>query len=740
MLSCLGFGGGNSRDSEREPLLPRYNDDTALQARLHEKLHTYQMLRAMSKGYMPSNEQTIVHLRTLLSADVLNPDVPDLSDSGRALLRTTKLLLQQLITLLQNKNSEDQIQDFLWCLAKARLNVDTEDLAARASAAKAKGDTAAAYESLRTVGSLLLTNSDFRVFLSDVETVAREVFRDTAFSLADVSKKAGKKLEPSEEDQKAVQQANGNSKAPPTKEDLAGEAKEVTQILAQGASEVAHDAGDSVVEHATGEEQEALVTRLKAAVMKLRKKPDYSQSVSTLSTLLRRYLLAYSHAATEAVDAVEDDVDRNPEADRALKNFWMFLTSIGDKDEWNKVEDAFKAVVEDGKSDPDFDELVRNISNMVQDMLADPDFFDHVDERLNEVRTKSKKLQSDSNMSEDLSKLLNALHAAFQSFMRDTDVHKLLRTSTRLAHLLSPTGQYTNGALITDSVNVFVPMAINAVQYIPIPRVEVSTPAVDLLMENLILEPGRTVNQSSFLPFQLNITTQNDIQVRKARMRVASTMRSLVRVKISGMSIAADDLGYWLRLHSGLLRVMDEGIAGFHLDERGLDIAVDLEIGRDRMDSMVALRGVTVKIHHLNYTLSQSKFACLAWLFKPLVRPIVRKALEFQISKGITEGLETLNRELLYARERLRATRIADPQDLWTFVKAVAARLTPAPDPDVDARVGVKPGGGVFRGRYAPGSLVKLWEEEGRNAEQQVYEYERQGWRNGIFDVTTTGI
>jgi hypothetical protein len=319
-------------------------------------------------------------------------------------------------------------------------------------------------------------------------------------------------------------------------------------------------------------------------------------------------------------------------------------------------------------------------------------------------------------------------------------VHKLLRTSTRLAHLLSPVGRYTNGELVTDSVNVFVPMVINAVQYIPIPRVEVSTPAVDLLMENLILEPGRTVNHSSFLPYRLNITTQNDVEVRKARMRVASTMRSLVRVKISGLSVAADDLGYWLRLHSGLLRVMDEGIAGFHLDERGLDITIDLEIGRDRMESMVALRGVQVRIHRLDYTLRQSKFAALAWLLKPLVRPIIRKALEFQIAKGITEGLQTLNRELLYARERLRATRIADPQDLWTFVRAVAARLTPAPDPDVAARVGVQPGGGVFRGRYAPGSLVKLWEEEGRNAEQQVYEYERQGWRNGIFDVTTTGL
>lgn len=740
MLSCLGCG-NRRRDpelGEREPLLPRYNDDTALQTRLHEKLHSYQMLRAISKGYMPSNEQTIIHLRSLLSANVLNPDMPELSDSGRALVRNVKHALRQFIEGLQHKNSEDQIQDFIWCLSKARLHVDTHDISARASVAKAKGDTAAAYQSLKTVGSLLLTNSDFRIFLSDLETVGREAFRDTAFTLADVSKQAGKKIAPSKEDEGALKNVNGDSKPAPSGEELKDEARDVARVLAEGANEVAHEAEHSVVEHVTGDEQETMANRLKQAVLKLRKRPDYSDSVSTLALLLRRYLMAYSHAAADAMDAVEDDVEANPEVDQALHNFWLLVSSIGSKQEWANVEASFKKIVEDGKSDPNFDELVKHVANLVQDMLSQPEFFDNVDERLEEVREKTKALTSESSISDHLNDLLSHLRSAMRSFLEDTDIHKLIRACSRIAHLLSPEGTYTNGELLNDSINVFVPMAIQAIQYIPIPRVEVATPAIDLLLENLILEPGRTINNSSFLPFKLNVSTQNDIEVRKARMRTTSTMTSLVNVKISGMSIAADDLGYWLRLHSGLLRMVDEGIAGFHLDERGLDITLDLEIGRDRMEKIVSLRNVDVTIHHLNYSLSKSKFACLAWVLKPLIRPIVRKALEMQISTAIADGLHFLNRELLFARERLRATQIASPDDLWTFVKAVAARLTPAPDPDLDARVGVKPGKGVFRGRYAPGSLVKLWEEEGRATEQRVYEYERGGWRNEIFDVRTT--
>lgn len=138
--SCFGR---HRRSDEEEPLLPQYDDETSLQRQLHQKLHTLQMLRALSKCYMPSNEQAIVNLRTLLSSSILNPDNSHLSDSGRALVHFTRQWITQLIRLLQNKNSHDQIQDFIWSLAKARVSVDVEDIVERAGKAKAKADTAA---------------------------------------------------------------------------------------------------------------------------------------------------------------------------------------------------------------------------------------------------------------------------------------------------------------------------------------------------------------------------------------------------------------------------------------------------------------------------------------------------------------------------------------------------------------------------------------------------------------------
>lgn len=92
---------------------------------------------------MPSTEQLIINLRTLLASDVLNPNTKDLSQSGRRLVHNCREWLKQFIELLQHKNSEDQIQDFLWYLRKSRVSLDLDDISRQASTAKAKADASA---------------------------------------------------------------------------------------------------------------------------------------------------------------------------------------------------------------------------------------------------------------------------------------------------------------------------------------------------------------------------------------------------------------------------------------------------------------------------------------------------------------------------------------------------------------------------------------------------------------------
>ncbi|KAL8788156.1 MAG: hypothetical protein Q9213_001795 [Squamulea squamosa] len=736
MSSCFGLR-KSKREEDTEALLPQYQDDTSMQRTVHEKMHTYQMYRALSQGYMPSNEQLIVNLRTLLAADILNPDNPELSDSGRLLVKYIKRWLADFIEMLRNKNDNDAIQDFIWFLSKSRISLDTEELSKQASTVKSKADTTAAYESLRTVGSLLLTNSDFRLFLGDLGTIGRQVFADTAFSLSGVAEEVGKKLEPSEEQNKKVQKPGADDGPPPDAKDLQNEVGEVSKVVANGLVKTGKDAASSLQDNITGEQKDTLIERLKKAVTKLRKRDDYSDSVSTIGLLIKRYAVAYSRAADQTISAAQNDVQTNSELDRAIKNFWTLVSSFGDKKQWQLLEERFNKLMSHSQKDPEFENLMMNVGNSVQKLLTDPDFFESADKKIQELRDKAKQMNNQSELRQDIDATLEQMQATFNSVLQDTDISNLMSTTNKIIHILSPVHTATNPELVNDAIHVFIPLLIQAIQYIPIPRLEVSVPEIDLLLENLIIEPGRTVNNTSFFPYKFRIETYNDLRITKHKFRTTASTTNLVTLKIDGLSLRADDVGFWLRAHSGIFRLADEGIASFQLDERGIDIAIDVEIGKEKLEKILTLRDVRVNVHKLSYNLRKSKFSWVAWLVKPILRPIVRKVMEKQLASAIADGIHFANRELLFARERLRATRISDPQDVRTFIRAVMARLTPEEDPDVYTAVGVRPSGGVFKGVYAPGSVVKLYEMEARRASERIEDGEVQGWRNQIFDVQT---
>jgi hypothetical protein len=541
------------------------------------------------------------------------------------------------------------------------------------------------------------------------------------------------------EENEAVRKPGNDDGPPPTAEDLSNQTTEIADVVANGMKKTGKEAGASLKEHVSGDQKDTLVARLKAAVTKLRKRNDYSDSVNTIGLLIQRYAKVYSRAVDNTISTVQEDVDTNEELDRAIKNGWYLLSSFGDKKAWEELEKRFSKVMEHAQKDPEFENMMSEVAASIQRMLTDPDFFESAGNKFNELKEKSKEVGTESPLRKDVDSLLYQARKTFDSVINDQDVSKLLQTTLRIWAILSPVNQTSNTELFADTYTIFIPLLIQAVQYIPIPRLEIAAPEVDLLLENLILEPGRTINNTSFLPFRLKVESYNDLSIRKARFRTISSVKSLVTIKIQGLSIRADEVGFWLRTHKGILRLADEGIASLQLDDRGIDIELDVEVGKDRLEKILSLRNVRVKIHHLSYTLRKSKFACLAWLFKPLLRPILRKVLERQLATALGDFFHAANRELLFARERLRATRISDPQDVRTFVKAVLTRLTPEDNPDLYTNVGLKGGanerGNIFAGVYAPGSVVKLWNEEAARAGEVVDDNATRGWRNEIFDV-----
>ncbi|EER45880.1 conserved hypothetical protein [Histoplasma capsulatum H143] len=393
----------------------------------------------------------------------------------------------------------------------------------------------------------------------------------------------------------------------------------------------------------------------------------------------------------------------------AVPTLWNLIGSFGDRQEWQLAEQKLRVVVKHSGKDTEFESLLKDIGNSLQDLLTDPGFFDSADEMVELLKQKSRGIGSNSTLRQDVDVFLRQLSRALSSVPGDKAVAKLVGAAKKLTGDLSRAFNGKAHAVSEDALNVFLPTLIRSIQHIPIPRFEVSVPELDLLLENVVVEPGRTFRSSSFFPWRLLVTTRNELEVRKAHSKAANTtIKNVVTITMNG-----------------------------------LNISLDIEIGPGRIEKLVSLLAVRVHIHKLDYTVHKGPRSFMWWILKPFLKHMVRRVLEKKIAEQIVTVVHVLNRELVFARERLRATRIANPQSLATFVRAILTRVTPKMDPDVYTRVGFDARReGVFKDVYTPASVMKIWNVEGRRAGEAVRNGDQSGgvqmtWRNNIFDVVS---
>ncbi|RKF59285.1 Uncharacterized protein C32A11.02c [Erysiphe neolycopersici] len=738
-MPCWGTRTKSSID-DQEPLLAQYEDETRFQQKAHQKMHSYQMVRALLKGYLPSNEQIIINFRTLLASDLLNLDTTGLSSSSEALMKYFKEWIIRFIQLLKHKNEKNHIQDLIYLLIHAKVLIETESITRKISDSKTMADTSAVFESIRTVSSLLLTNSDLRAFLYDLNLISRQVFADVSHTISHTAEVVANKLEKSNIDENSKDKSGNFEEVEASRHNLDAGIEEIGNIITHGAKKTGVGVKASIKENFSGEQRKILIQRLKTAVTKLRKRKDYSGSIRIISLLIKRYAEIYSRAADHAMNEVRNDINTNESLDLVMKNIWSLLSSFGDEHVWNELQTRFNKVIQHSNMDQDFELLCKELSNMFEQIFTDPDFFDFAKERFDTLKLDKEDIGTNKSLRKDIKALLDQVCAAFYSVVSDQDVSQLLETTENIFTTIFQRDSMINSGLLSDSYTILIPHFIKFIQYIPIPRLEISAPRVDLLVENLIIEPGHTINQSSFLPFHLKIQLFNELNLHKARFQTVSALESVVKIRLEGISIRAEEIGFWLRTQIGFFWFTDEGIASIEMDERGMDIELEIEIGRESLEKILTLKDVHIKIHNFTYFLRKSKFSCLAWCLKPLIKVILRVNFERQLAESIGDFFHAANRELLFARERLRATRISNPQDIRTFVEAVITRLKPKDNPNMQTSIGIRGAvqdrGNIFAGKYAPGSVVKLWDEEFRRAGDMVEE--NAGaliWRNKVFDV-----
>jgi hypothetical protein len=229
--------------------------------------------------------------------------------------------------------------------------------------------------------------------------------------------------------------------------------------------------------------------------------------------------------------------------------------------------------------------------------------------------------------------------------------------------LFNHLGQDANGKpafkphLLKDITEVIVPAVFEHIRYVPIPRIELKDPMVDVIVENLIIE------SDNLAPNVLEFSTDN--YWRWGRKKIANKNKNKIMLSVSGVQLDLRDVAFYVKKKQGFPSLSDLGVADIFMGGEGLSFKIKAETAdkKDRQN-FFKIEKVDVDIKHVNIKLKKSKHKLLFALAKPIIlkalRPGLQKALEKQIKDSATQ-LDKILYEIKQEADKAQADFEADP-------------------------------------------------------------------------------
>lgn len=159
---------------------------------VNRKLQLYGIATAFQNGKVPSNEQIDIALNSFLKSRPMANPSKNLSSEGQALVADFRNVVEQAKYMLLTKNEGNVLQDFIWESQKiSGGNARIPGAPVDKDTAKQHGNEA--LEGLRTLGTLIISNGQFRKLLNDATILIRDIAGDAASNAAN-------KINPNEDD------------------------------------------------------------------------------------------------------------------------------------------------------------------------------------------------------------------------------------------------------------------------------------------------------------------------------------------------------------------------------------------------------------------------------------------------------------------------------------------------------------------------------------------------------------
>lgn len=670
---------------------------------IENKLRLYGIWSAFSNGRVPSNKQIDVALNSFLNSKQLKSPNGNLSTEGKQLLADFSNVVEQAKALLLTKNNDQILQEFIWHtqqLAQSDAPGGAEKPNLPVSKDTANRDGQQALEGLRTLGTLIISNGQFRKLLSD----AQILFRDIA---GDAASKAAQRVNPTEEELSQIDRPAQDNvwHDTPTKDGLKQQFREqvdrnkplsrdemrqavgnATQAADPHDSRDPHDVADKAAydqrnggnsgidahsgiragydtirdrtrENIPDEHQDRAKRQWGSTRDYMNNKINEDRRKQTIWRLKKMVVEIQGHQDyQQAIDTLLRLAENySGHARHTVSEGRVQVDSAHQDNHLQAAEDCLKTLIERFANYTSLDDLIDSINDIYRDADRDPElksWFRQMDSYVRRcLKTQGYILTDDATR--EWNELSDRGHFLLRDRYRDhtdrlTNEFRFIgeqfaedpdskRLGQSLTKLFTDLGNDENGK------PVFKKHLVKDITQVILPDIfenirYVPIPRIEYSdpMIDAIVE-NLVIESDNLMPNVFEIS--NNSHFKWGRKTIQNTNKQAFMVSVSGIQCDLRDVSYYIKKKQGFPSITDTGVADFFLGGNGLTFKMHLSTpGKLNKEHFLKCDKVEVNLEHLTVKLKKSNHKMLFAIVKPLLLKLMRPALTKIVEKQIKDS------------------------------------------------------------------------------------------------------
>ncbi|KAI9497518.1 hypothetical protein BDB00DRAFT_784840 [Zychaea mexicana] len=697
-----------------------YDYGTKMQAK-PETIEFFELYEALRQGKMPNNNQLSQVLDRLLDIRAINERQHMMSPDGQKLLADFRALIQTLQTALHVKNRDQLFQSLYYHLHNLNLrpsDAQRERFQTNKTGQQqfsSKEEAKKGGNAFIKIGKLIVTNGHFRDQLTELISIAQEVFgdatnklsgqlQDTTQKLQEGTQKMNQKaqqLNEKTEDWNAKVQDQSNRDPNEIVDEAGAHINKMRNAQSKQGTSGTNNATDDVYDDAV-EQQDSTMTqddvREKLQSHKQEWKSQMNDQVSqTRNKLQQQQQSAKQYArdkfppekVNEIVDRLKTvlaEVQSNPDYQDSIGTIFNLFETWGHRvggvaqssagmmsqtaqeygadHNLSAAQDEIKAIIEDWAQGRSLDPLIHGVDILIKDVKSDPDLrqcYDQSTQYLRRLLQEPNYVNNDQS-TEDGKYLINRMREltrdrhrdhtdflineakAYMSSLEDDPMARELEMRFKQIHNDLWLDENGNTAfkpqLLTDMRLTLLPVALEFVKFLPIPRIEYSDKQIDLALENIVL-PGDTL-----LPGNVEMNMDNYVRF-SPHTNVTNANQQSLYIKMSDIRTTVKDVIWYFKRKVGFPKLSDRGVATVVVGGRK-GLSATAKIISDSNDPVHTFRVAQCKcyIDQIKVKINGSRHDILYKTVKPLMVAILRRQIAKAIEAKIIETVEQADGKL----------------------------------------------------------------------------------------------